>query len=177
MIRREEGTTLIELLAAVVLGSILVGSLVSLIVVGFQSYESAKRSLADTTAITEVRASLTDDVRSAVASLSAVSLDGLTLTLVILDQSSQNAGRRTIVYQYVPCPPDPTTCLNGTLTRTVTIGTNAALGTQTLARTLAKSYGSAVFSLSSGTVIATVPLPTTPVQTVEIKAAMRVQAP
>ncbi len=176
MIRREEGTTLVELLAAVVLGSILVGSLVSLIVVGFQSYESAKRSLADTTAITEVRASLTDDVRSAAASLSAVSLDGLTLTLVVLDQS-QNAGRRTIVYQYVPCPPDPTSCLNGTLTRTVTIGTNAPLGTQTVARTLAKSYGSAVFALSSGTVTANLPLPTNPVQTVELKAAMRVQAP
>lgn len=175
MIHREEGVTLIELLASVVLGSLLVGSLMALVAVGFQSYEAAKRSLSDGAAINEVRASLTDDARSASPSLTSVSPDGLTLTLVIFDHSPQNASRRSVVYQYVS---------DGTITRTVTVGTNQP-SAQIVTRNLTQNFASPVFAVSGSSVLANVPLPLSPtqtmqgspVQTVEVKIAMRVQSP
>ncbi len=165
--RREDGATVVELLAAVVLGSLLVGSLVALVIVGFRSYESAKRTLLDGAAVNDVRASLTDDARSAAALLSSVSPDGLTLTLVVFDASAQATGRRTLVYRYVS---------DGTITRSVSVGTSPA-STQVVARNLAASYASPVFSLAGGAVLANVPLPSSPVQTVEVRVATRVISP
>lgn len=174
-LRGESGATLIEVLVANAVSGIVIAALVTFMVLGYRSMQSVSNVLEETEELALVRYLLADDVRSAYpdATLTFASGNGQKLTLGVYAPAT---GYRTIVYEYLSA---------GELTRTVypysAEANPPSPSPQTISRTLARSYGTRLFTVSGAGVTADLPLPgrvpEEPVRLIQIKSFMLSQTP